>query len=102
MEPVTVGVSGIGVLVFLLFAGVPIAFAMALVGIAGTAMVVGLPQAMTQISLIAWDKGTDFIIVCIPLFIFMGQLTATTGIAGDLYDCLQKWLSRRRGGLAIS
>lgn len=102
MEPITIGLIGIGVLVVLLFAGVPIAFSMAVVGIGGTAMVVGLPQAMSQISLIAWDKGTDFIIVCIPLFIFMGQLTATTGIAGDLYDCLQKWLSRRRGGLAVS
>lgn len=102
MEPITIGLIGIGVLVVLLFAGVPIAFSMAVVGIGGTAMVVGLPQAMSQISLIAWDKGTDFIIVCIPLFVFMGQLTATTGIAGDLYDCLQKWLSRRRGGLAIS
>jgi C4-dicarboxylate transporter DctM subunit len=102
MEPITVGILGIALLVVLLVAGVPIAFSMAVVGIGGTAIVVGLPQAMSQISMIAWEKGTDFIIVCIPLFVFMGQLTATTGIAGDLYDCLQKWLSRRRGGLAIS
>lgn len=102
MDPIMIGVLGILGLLILLFIGVPIAFAMAVVGIAGTTAVVGLPQAMSQISLIAWSQGTDFIIVCIPLFILMGQLTATTGIADDLYDCLQKWLGRKRGGLAVA
>ena len=102
MDPVTVGLLGIGVLIGLLMLGVPIAFAMAVVGIAGTGMVVGLPQTLSQVTLVTWDKGTDFVIVCIPLFVFMGQLTATTGIAGDLYECLQRWLGRMRGGLGIA
>lgn len=102
MDPVTIGLLGIGVLVGLLVLGVPIAFAMAVVGIAGTGMVVGLPQTLSQVTLVTWDKGTDFVIVCIPLFVFMGQLTATTGIAGDLYECLQRWLGRMRGGLGIA
>jgi len=102
MDPITVGLIGIGVLIALLVLGVPIAFAMAVVGIGGTATVVGLPQALSQVTLVTWEKGTDFIIVCIPLFIFMGQLTATTGIAGDLYECLQRWLGRMRGGLGIA
>lgn len=102
MDPVTVGLLGIGVLIGLLVLGVPIAFAMAVVGIGGTGVVVGLPQTLSQVTLVTWDKGTDFVIVCIPLFVFMGQLTATTGIAGDLYECLQRWLGRMRGGLGIA
>lgn len=102
MDPVTVGIIGIVVMLLLLVLGVPIAFAMAVVGIAGTAVVVGVTQTMSQITLVTWDKGTDFIIVCIPLFIFMGQLTATTGIAADLYEFLQRCLSRVRGGLGIA
>lgn len=102
MDPVTIGLLGIAVLIGLLVLGVPIAFAMAVVGIAGTGMVVGLPQALSQVTLVTWAKGTDFVIVCIPLFVFMGQLTATTGIAGDLYECLQRWLGRMRGGLGIA
>jgi C4-dicarboxylate transporter DctM subunit len=102
MDPVTIGLLGIGVLIGLLVLGVPIAFAMAVVGIGGTGMVVGLPQTLSQVTLVTWDKGTDFVIVCIPLFVFMGQLTATTGIAGDLYECLQRWLGRMRGGLGIA
>ena len=102
MDPITVGIIGVVVMVAMLVLGVPIAFAMATVGIAGTAVVVGVGQTMSQITLIAWDKGTDFVIVCIPLFIFMGQLTATTGIAEDLYEFLQRCLSRVRGGLGIA
>lgn len=102
MDPLYVGLIGIGVMLALLIIGVPIAFSMAVVGIVGTAVVVGFPQSLSQVTLVTWDKGTDFVIVCIPLFIFMGQLTATTGIAGDLYEFLQRWLGRVRGGLGVA
>ena len=102
MDPITIGLAGVAVMIAMLVLGVPIAFAMATVGIIGTAIVAGITQTMSQITLITWDKGTDFIIVCIPLFIFMGQLTATTGIAEDLYEFLQRCLSRVRGGLGIA
>jgi C4-dicarboxylate transporter, DctM subunit len=102
MDPIVVGLIGIALMVVLLVIGVPIAFAMAVVGIGGTAAVAGLSQTLSQVTLVTWDKGTDFIIVCIPLFIFMGQLTASTGIAGDLYDFLQRWLGRMRGGLGVA
>lgn len=102
MDPITVGIIGIIVMLALLVLGVPIAFSMAVVGIIGTAIVAGVTQTLAQIVLIAWDKGTDFIIVCIPLFIFMGQLTSSTGIASELYEFLQRWLGRLPGGLAIA
>ena len=102
MDPIAIGIIGIIVMLGLLVLGVPIAFSMAVVGIIGTALVAGIPQTLSQIVLIAWDKGTDFIIVCIPLFIFMGQLTSSTGIASELYEFLQRWLGRLPGGLAIA
>ncbi len=102
MDPVAVGIIGIVVMLALLVLGVPIAFSMAVVGIIGTAIVAGVTQTLSQIVLITWDKGTDFIIVCIPLFIFMGQLTSSTGIASELYEFLQRWLGRLPGGLAIA
>jgi C4-dicarboxylate transporter DctM subunit len=102
MDPIVIGIIGIIVMLGLLVLGVPIAFSMAVVGIIGTALVAGVTQTLSQIVLIAWDKGTDFIIVCIPLFIFMGQLTSSTGIASELYEFLQRWLGRLPGGLAIA
>ncbi len=102
MDLVAVGIIGIVIMLGLLVLGVPIAFAMAVVGIAGTAVVAGVPQTLSHITMVTWDKGTDSVIVCIPLFIFMGQLTATTGIAVDLYQFLQRWLGRIPGGLGIA
>lgn len=102
MDPILVGILGLNVMVVMLVLGVPIAFAMAFMGIVGTGYVAGLPQTLSQVTMIVWDKGTDSIIVCIPLFIFMGQLLATTGIASDLYQFLQRWLGRMHGGLGIA
>lgn len=102
MDPILVGILGIVVMLLLMVSGVPIAFSMGIVGILGTGIVAGWSQALSQIVLIAWGKGVDFVFVCIPLFIFMGQLTSTTGIAADLYEFLERWLGRLPGGLAVA
>jgi len=102
VDPILIGILGIGVMLLLMVAGVPIAFAMGITGIIGTGIVVGWSQALSQIVLVAWDKGSDFVFVCIPLFVFMGQLTSTSGIAADLYKFLERWLGRLPGGLAVA
>ena len=102
MDLIIVGLLGIFFMIVLIVLGVPIAFSMAAIGIIGTAIVAGIPQALSQPMLVSWAKGTDFLFTCIPLFIFMGQLAATTGIAAELYDFLQKWMGRLPGGLAIA
>ncbi len=44
---------------------------------------------------------TDYVLISIPLFIFMANLFERTGIANEMYESLSKWLSRTRGGIAI-
>jgi C4-dicarboxylate transporter, DctM subunit len=102
VDPILIGILAIGMMFLLMVAGVPIAFAMGIMGIIGTGIVVGWNQALSQIVLVAWSVGSDFAFVCIPLFIFMGQLTSTTGIANDLYKFLERWLGRLPGGLAVA
>jgi tripartite ATP-independent transporter DctM subunit len=102
MDLTTIGIIGICCMLILLFLGVPIAFSMAVVGIIGIFVVAGPSQSLSQIVLISWEKGTDFVMVCIPLFVFMGQLASHTGIASDLFGFLQKWLGRLPGGLAVA
>ena len=102
MSIITVGLICLIFMLFLIAIGVPIAFAMSVAGIIGNFIITGVSATFTQIMLITWDRGTDFIIVCIPLFIFMGQLTSHAGIAADLYSVVQKWLGRLPGGLAVA
>ncbi|WGH78901.1 TRAP transporter large permease [Jannaschia ovalis] len=44
---------------------------------------------------------TDYVLISIPLFIFMAALLERSGIAKDMYSSLNVWLSRTRGGIAI-
>ncbi|MCT8161599.1 TRAP transporter large permease subunit [Pseudoruegeria sp. SHC-113] len=44
---------------------------------------------------------TDYVLISIPLFIFMAALLERSGIAKDMYSSLNVWLNRTRGGIAI-
>jgi TRAP-type mannitol/chloroaromatic compound transport system permease large subunit len=44
---------------------------------------------------------TDYVLISIPLFIFMASLLERSGIAKSMYDSLNVWLNRTRGGIAI-
>lgn len=44
---------------------------------------------------------TNYLLISVPLFIFMASLLERTGIAKDMYTSLNGWLSRTRGGIAI-
>ncbi|CTQ32880.1 TRAP transporter large permease [Jannaschia rubra] len=44
---------------------------------------------------------TDYVLISIPLFIFMAALLERSGIAKDMYSSLNVWMSRMRGGIAI-
>ena len=44
---------------------------------------------------------TNYIILAVPLFVFMGVMLERSGIAEKLYDALYVWLGGFRGGLAI-
>lgn len=44
---------------------------------------------------------TNYVIIAVPLFVFMGVMLERSGIAERLYDALYLWLGGLRGGLAI-
>ena len=44
---------------------------------------------------------TDYVLISIPLFIFMAALLERSGIAASMYSSLNVWLNRTRGGIAI-
>jgi len=102
MDLPTIGAIGLLAMFLLIIFGVPVAFSMGAVAVVGLLIVSGVSVTLTQTVLVAWQIGTDFIIICIPLFILMGQLVFHTGIAAELYDCVRKWIGHLPGGLAIA
>ncbi|MEQ8600588.1 MAG: TRAP transporter large permease [Devosia sp.] len=99
---VTIGFIGLGVLFAFIALGMPIGFAMGLVGFTGFALLVSLDAAVVRIGVTAFDLATNYAIGTIPLFLFMAHLLFASGIGRDLYDFASKWMGRRRGGLAMA
>ncbi len=97
-----IGFIGLGCLVALLVLGVPVTFAMGAVAIVGLSIISGLNSTLSQVGMVAMQTGMDFVLLCIPLFVFMGKMVLHTGIARDLFTCVECWCGRMHGGLLIS
>lgn len=88
-------------LVPLLVAGAPIAFSLAAVAIVFSYYLWG-PGALNILVSATWGTMNNFVIIAIPLFIFMAYILQKTNVVEDLYDTFYKWSWPLRGGLAIA
>ena len=89
----------VGILLFLVL-GVPIGFATGLLGGAVLYYKFGLPGVGLVMQRM-YGLCTNYVLISIPLFIFMASLLERSTIAQDLYNALNVWLHRRRGGVAV-
>jgi tripartite ATP-independent transporter DctM subunit len=97
-----IGIIGILTLMFFLFSGMWLGFAMAFVGFVGLVIVMGFDGAVTVMSTIPYTRSAFYSISALPLFTFMGVIVGASGIGNDLYSTAHKWFGRLPGGLAIS
>lgn len=102
MTAVTVGFIGLIILFSLIGFGMPIGFAMGLVGFAGFAFLVSFDAAIVRIGVTTYSLATNHAIGTVPLFLFMAHLLFAAGIGKDLFDFASKWVGRRQGGLAMA
>jgi C4-dicarboxylate transporter DctM subunit len=91
------------VMVLALLLGVPIAVALAGSGMLGIYLVTGdFSKVLGIISLTPFSTVADYALTTIPMFILMAYLSASSGLARDLYTAASSWLSHIKGGLAIA
>ena len=98
----TESLVGIAVLLALVFARVPIAFAMALVGAVGFATIRGWEATGAMVGATVFDTGLAYSLSVVPLFILMGNVLAHSGIAHGLFAGADRLFGRMRGGLALA
>ncbi len=48
---------------------------------------------------LAWGSSAEFLLVAIPLYVLMGELLVSSGVAGKMYGAVAKWVSWLPGGL---
>lgn len=99
---VTVGYIGLAIMVMLLFMGVPVTFSLGVVAVLGMSYATNFSVVMQQAVLVVTQEGMSFIIICIPLFVFMGKMISHTGIGKELFECIERWIGFLPGGLVMS
>jgi len=102
LSPWLLGLLGFILLFVLMFLRVPVAFAFAIAGFLGLWYVRGLPAALGDLPVVVWSTSSDYVMICIPLFILMGNFANYSGIGPDLYKTALTWFGRMPGGLAMT
>lgn len=88
------------VLLFAIFIGVPVAFALMAVALVfgwawfGDAVVVMFAHRVEEIA-------GSHILAALPLFVFMGAMLQRSGIAEGLFETIHSWTYRLPGGVAV-
>lgn len=90
-----------GTLFLLIMLGMPIAFALGLLSVAGLLIYVG-PNSLNILGNIMYSYSINFAYIALPLFVLMAEVLGFTGAASDLFSFAEKMLGRLSGGLAIA
>lgn len=98
----TISLIALAILLLLVFARVPIAFAMAIVGGIGFGLLRGWGPAGAMVGNAVFETGLNYSLSVVPLFIFMGNVLAGSGIAQGLFSAADRVFGRMRGGLAMA
>jgi tripartite ATP-independent transporter DctM subunit len=86
-----------------IFSGYPVTFVLGGIGVL-FAIIGGLPLAFLKIGVSRIYAGVieNWLLLAVPLFVFMGAMLDKSGLAQNLLYSLERALGRKRGGLAIS
>lgn len=83
------------------FMGLGIGISMVLAGFIGFAVIVNVQAALSLVAQDIYNTFSSYGFTVIPLFVFMGQIAASAGMARDLYNAAYKFIGHISGGLAI-
>jgi C4-dicarboxylate transporter, DctM subunit len=95
----------IGLLILLfvtIFGGVPVAFALGLLGVAGLYFTFGGGPMLYHVPMVSFNILTDFIMVALPLFIMVSNVLSIGGIGQDLFEAASSWVRHLPGGLGVA
>jgi len=89
----------VSALVLLMLTGLPVAFALAMLG-TGLIVLKGLPLALIPTNL--FGSLNDFVLLAVPLFLLMSNILLRGGVGRDLFRAVQSWVGHWPGGIGVS
>lgn len=90
----------LGVIVFLMAMGMPVALAFLAANIVGAWVFMGGERGIGQLLNNGLGSLTKFALVPIPLFLLMGEIFFHTGLGGRMFNAIDKLLGRLSGRLS--
>jgi len=102
VDSFTIGIVGVIALVLMVFMGMRVYLAAALVGTLGLVAIIGWDSGLALAGTIPHSKAVTYTLSVLPMFILIGFLAFHAGITEALFDAGRKWLGWLPGGLAVA
>lgn len=99
MEWYEVGLGLLGLLVLLIALGLPIPFALAAASLPFLWQIQTFETSLVSAQLKLWGVWINYILLAVPLFVFLGELISRSNIGANLYDFMHRGV-RLRGSAA--
>jgi C4-dicarboxylate transporter, DctM subunit len=94
---------GFTLLIFvLLFGGMPIAFALGMLGLMGLQFAFGGGPLLAQVPISIYKMLDDFITTAVPMFLMLSVILSVGEIGSKLFDFASKWVRHLPGGLGVA
>ena len=87
------------IMLVLMLGGVWVAAALGLAGAYGLAQMLSFEGMISIIGKMAWQQGTSFVFLALPLFVFMGEVLMQAGTMNRIYNAASKLVAALPGGL---
>jgi tripartite ATP-independent transporter DctM subunit len=97
-----IGTIGIILMLLLVFLGMPIAWALMSISLAGIVYLIGLDQTLAASAPMYFNFLAKYEFSVIPMFVLMGSIGYNCGFLGEIFEVARKWFGRLPGGLAVS
>jgi C4-dicarboxylate transporter DctM subunit len=90
-------------LLFLLFLlRMPVAFAMAMVGLMGFSYMVSTKAGLCLVAKDIWGMFSSSDLSVLPMFVLMGSIAFYSGVSDRLFNAFNAFFGKQRGGLAVA
>ncbi|HYC45615.1 MAG TPA: TRAP transporter large permease [Burkholderiales bacterium] len=86
----------------LLALGTPVAFSLAIAGVAGLFAIGGLEMVLGVLRTSPFSAANSYELISIPMFLLMAEFVIMSGVADDLFRAASAWVGRVPGGLAMA
>lgn len=102
VAPETAGWTGIVVMLVMVMFGIPVAYAMGIVGFVGSLVLLGPDATRGLMEIVPFGTVASYSFGIVPLFVVMGYLVFYAGFANGAFQTARAWLGHRTGGVPMA